>query len=38
VKILYLISGVSRKFSWGVYSAAYGGHLFLVCGLCDVTI
>jgi len=31
-------SGVSRKFSWGVHSVAYGGHLYLVCAVCDVTI
>jgi len=28
-----------RKFSWeGVHSVAYGGHLYLVCAVCDVTI
>jgi len=32
------LSGVRRKFSWGVHSVAYGGHLHLVCALCDVTI
>ena len=32
-------SGVRRKFSWGgFHSLAYGGHLYLVCGVCDVTI
>jgi len=32
-------SGVGRKFSWqGFHSVAYGGHLFVVCSLCDVTI
>jgi len=32
-------SGVRRKLSWGgFHSVAYGGHLFMVCGLCDVTI
>jgi len=31
-------SGVRRKFSWGVHSVAYGGHLYLVCAVCDVTI
>ena len=31
--------GVRRKFSWGgVHSVAYGGHLWLVCAVCDVTI
>jgi len=33
-----LTSGVRRKFSWGGHSVAYGGHLFVVCTLCDVTI
>jgi len=29
----------TQKFSWGgFHSVAYGGHLFLVCGLCDVAI
>jgi len=33
------ISSVRRKFSWGVFhSVAYGGHLYLVCALCDATI
>jgi len=33
------ISGLRRKFSWGgFHSVAYGGHLYLVCGVCDVTI
>jgi len=32
-------SGVRRKFSWGgVGSGSYGGHLYLVCAVCDVTI
>jgi len=31
-------SGVRRKFSWGFHSVAYGGHLYLVCAVCDVTI
>jgi len=32
-------SGVRRKFSWeGVHSVGYGGHLYLVCAVCDVTI
>ena len=32
-------SGVRRKLSWGgVHSVDYGGHLYLVCALCDVTI
>ena len=32
------ISSVQRKFSWGVHSVAYGGHLYLVCAVCDSTI
>jgi len=32
-------SGVRRKFSWGgFHSVAYGGHLYLVCAVWDVTI
>jgi len=32
-------SGGRRKFSWGFFhSVAYGGHLYLVCPVCDVTI
>jgi len=32
-------SGVRRKFSWGGFgSRSYGGYLFLVCTVCDVTI
>jgi len=32
-------SGVRRKFWWEwFHSAAYGGHLCLVCAVCDVTI
>ena len=32
-------NGVRRKFSWGwVGSESYGGHLYLVCAVCDVTI
>jgi len=32
-------SGVRRKFSWGWFgSRSYGGYLFLVCAVCDVTI
>jgi len=31
-------SGVRRKLLWGVHSVAYGGHLYLVCDFCDVTI
>jgi len=32
-------SGVRRNFSWGgVDSVAYGGHLYLVCAFCYVTI
>ena len=32
-------SGVHRKFSLGgVHSVADGGHLYLVCAVCDVTI
>jgi len=34
-----MTSGVRRKFSWGrVHSVAYGGHLYLVRAVCDVTI
>jgi len=34
----YASSGVRRKFSWGgFHSVAYGGHLCLVCAVCDVT-
>jgi len=33
-----LDSGVRRKFSWGVDSVAYGGHLYLVCAHGVVTI
>jgi len=33
------LSGVRRKiFMGGIHSVAYGGHLFMVCVLCDVTI
>jgi len=33
------LSGVRRKFSWGgFHSVAYGGHLYLVCAICNVTI
>jgi len=31
-------SGVRRKFSWGVHSVAYGGYLYLVCAVCEVTV
>jgi len=32
-------SGVRRKFSWwGFGSRSYGGYLYLVCAVCDVTI
>jgi len=32
-------SGVRRKFSWGGFgSGSCGGHLYLVCTVCDVTI
>jgi len=32
-------SGIRRKFAWGgVRSGSYGGHLYLVCAVCDVTI
>jgi len=35
----FLSSGVRRKFASGrFHSVAYGGHLSLVCGLCEVTI
>jgi len=27
-----------KIFMGGFHSVAYGGHLFVVCGLCDVTI
>jgi len=33
-----LTSDVRRKFSWGLHSVAYGGHLYLVCAVFDVTI
>ena len=33
-----LDSGVCRKFSWGFGSGSYGGHLYLVFAVCDVTI
>jgi len=33
-----LHSGVRRKFSWGFILRSYGGHLYLVCAVCDVTI
>jgi len=37
--MLAIFSGVRRKFSWrGFHSVAYGGHLYLVCTFCDVTI
>jgi len=30
-------SRVCRKFSWwGFHLVAYGGHLYLVCAVCDV--
>jgi len=32
-------SGVHRKFSWlALHSVPYGGYLYLVCAVCDVTI
>ena len=32
-------SGVRRKFSWGgFHSVACGGHLYLVCAVCEVTV
>ena len=31
-------SGVRRNFHGGFHSMAYGGHLCLVCAVCDVTI
>jgi len=34
---MYIVSGARKKFSWGFHSAAYGGHLHLVCAVCDVT-
>jgi len=37
-KICLELTGVRRKFSWGFHSVAYGGNLFVVCGLCVVTI
>jgi len=37
ILILYL-SGVHRNFPWGVHSVAYGGHLYLVCYVCDVIV
>jgi len=41
-----LVSEVMLHFQWrtqkifmrGFHSVAYGGHLYLVCALCDVTI
>jgi len=27
-----------KFFMGGVHSVAYGGHLYLVCAVCDVTI
>ena len=36
--LLRVYSGVRRKFSWGFHSVAYGGRLYLVCAVCDVTI
>jgi len=33
-----LTSGILRKFSRGrFHSVAYGGHLYLVCAVCDIT-
>ena len=32
------ISGVRKNFREGVNSVTYGGHLYLVCALCDVTV
>jgi len=37
-KFIYPRSGVRRKFSWGFHSVAHGGHLHVVCAVCDVTI
>jgi len=28
----------AENFHGGVHSVAYGGHLYLVCAICDVTI
>jgi len=28
----------AENFHGGVHSVAYGGHLYLVCAVCDVTI
>jgi len=33
-----LSGGVRRKFSWGVHSVVYGGHVYLVSAICDVTL
>ena len=39
ILVVVVASGVCRKFSWGVFhSVANGGHLRLVCAVCDVTI
>jgi len=38
MKISPKTSGVRRKFSWAAHSVAYGGHLYLGCAICDVTI
>ena len=32
------LSAVRTKFSCGVHSVAYGGYLYLLCAVCDVTI
>jgi len=34
----HVCSGIRRKFSWGVHPVAYGGNLYLLCALRDVTI
>jgi len=38
-RVVVSVSGVRRKFSWerfGFMGGSYGGHLYLVCAVCDV--
>jgi len=28
----------TENFHWGFHSVEYGGHLYLVCAVCDFTI
>jgi len=37
-KMSTLPSGVRKNFHGGFHSVAYGGHLYLLFALCDVTI